>query len=39
MARQLIETWRDTAEGKVPWDNLYRYTFGSKYIPLEESAS
>ena len=39
VARQLIETWEDTARGQVPWDNLYRYTFGSKYIPLEESAT
>lgn len=39
VARHLIETWQDTAQGKLPWDDLYRYTFGSKYIPLEESAT
>ena len=35
-ARHLIETWLDTAAGRCPWDDLYRYTFGSKYVPREE---
>lgn len=35
-ARHLIGTWLDTARGERPWDDLYRYTFGSKYVPREE---
>lgn len=35
-ARKLIETWMDTATGGRPWDDLYRYTFGSRYVPREE---